>query len=498
MNNKKNNKVKLRLFETFAGIGSQHKALENLEKSEELKDTFETELVGIAEWDINSMTVYHRIHYPKTIKMERQIIIQNFIDKTIKKISELKKQNKTKDNLSEDDKKEIIKTVWKLPQFKQEILDALEKEFLNKGFVLSSDTKNPIKSYSKLKVEKLLDIYHSLIKLNNFSSVMILKDKVKEIKNIDIFTYSFPCQAISLQGKQEGLTENSGTSSSLLWSIRDFLQETFLQQQKQEINHFNEKIKLPNYLLMENVSALYNPKNKVEWNKFKQFLEEIGYNTEEIVLKASHFGIPQNRDRAFALSVLKNNQQKDKILSDFKNLENIKKPLKMINDFLVIKSKEEAEKLNLLIDEKYQIQKEKFKESKTTKNLITKIVLTDYTTFQSENMVYHSKKSVSPTITAQGAQSRIKIYDEDLDCIRYMTAEEHLKLMGFGEKDYQSIIKSCKQSQDLNINDKNIKEIQDMFINGCDVSEVLIKKMAGNSIVVNVLEEIFKTIIKNH
>lgn len=87
--------------------------------------------------------------------------------------------------------------------------------------------------------------------------------------------------------------------------------------------------------------------------------------------------------------------------------------------------------MNLLIEDEYQIQKEKFKHAHVTKNHIKKIVLENYTTFQSENMVYHSKESVSSTITAQGAQSRIKIYDVDLDVIRYMTAEEHLKLMGF-------------------------------------------------------------------
>ena len=48
----------LKLFETFAGIGSQHKALHNIEN--ELN--FKIELSGIAEWDVNSITAYHRIH----------------------------------------------------------------------------------------------------------------------------------------------------------------------------------------------------------------------------------------------------------------------------------------------------------------------------------------------------------------------------------------------------------------------------------------------------
>lgn len=447
-----NEKPKLKLFETFAGIGSQHKALTNLEKYYD----FETDLVGIAEWDVNSMSVYNRIHNPN---------IKEDLNKLIAKIiKEDQLDPSSKDFYQKDLKKSLINRLEKLRE---------------NGFEISNDTKSPIKNLNSLKTNKLLETYLSILKLNNFTTVSILKDKVKEIQNIDIFTYSFPCQAISLQGKQEGLVENSGTSSSLLWSIRDFLEQTYLHQLQQIKNNFNELIELPKYLLMENVAALYNPKNKVEWNRFKNFLNNIGYSTEEVVLKASNFGIPQNRDRAFALSVLRKNKTEKEIedlLSNFKNLENEKKTLQMIDSFLTVKHLDSAKLMNLLIEEEYQVQKEKFKDSHITKNHIKKIVLDNYTTFQSENMVYHSKESVSPTITAQGAQSRVKIYDVDLDVIRYMTALEHLKLMGFEDTDYFNIIDNQKQD----------------FV----VSEVLIKKMAGNSIVVNVLQAIFEIILQ--
>lgn len=447
-----NEKPKLKLFETFAGIGSQHKALTNLEKYYD----FETDLVGIAEWDVNSMSVYNRIHNPNIKedlnKLIAQIIKEDQLDPS------------SKDLYQKDLKKSLINRFEKLRE---------------NGFEISNDTKSPIKNLNALKTNKLLETYSAILNLNNFTTVSILKDKVKEIQNIDVFTYSFPCQAISLQGKQEGLVENSGTSSSLLWSIRDFLEQIYLHQLQQIKNNFDELIELPKYLLMENVAALYNPKNKVEWDRFKNFLNNIGYSTEEVILKASNFGIPQNRDRAFALSVLRKNKTEKEIkdlLSNFKNLENEKKILQMIDSFLTVKHLDSAKLMNLLIEEEYQVQKEKFKDSHTTKNHIKKIVLDNYTTFQSENMVYHSKESVSPTITAQGAQSRIKIYDVDLDVIRYMTAQEHLKLMGFEDGDYFNIIDNQKQD----------------FV----VSEVLIKKMAGNSIVVNVLQAIFEIILQ--
>lgn len=447
-----NEKPKLKLFETFAGIGSQHKALTNLEKYYD----FETDLVGIAEWDVNSMSVYNRIH---------NLNIKEDLNKLIAQIiKEDQLDSSSKDLYQKDLKKSLINRLEKLRE---------------NGFEISNDTKSPIKNLNALKTNKLLETYSAILNLNNFTTVSILKDKVKEIQNIDVFTYSFPCQAISLQGKQEGLVENSGTSSSLLWSIRDFLEQIYLHQLQQIKNNFDELIELPKYLLMENVAALYNPKNKVEWDRFKNFLNNIGYSTEEVILKASNFGIPQNRDRAFALSVLRKNKTEKEIeglLSNFKNLENEKKTLQMIDSFLTVKHLDSAKLMNLLIEEEYQVQKEKFKDSHTTKNHIKKIVLDNYTTFQSENMVYHSKESVSPTITAQGAQSRIKIYDVDLDVIRYMTAQEHLKLMGFEDGDYFNIIDNQKQD----------------FV----VSEVLIKKMAGNSIVVNVLQAIFEIVLQ--
>ena len=466
----------LKLFETFAGIGSQHKALHNIEN--ELN--FKIKLNGMAEWDVNSITAYHRIHcenyvndYINTFKdlfINHNEDLKEIVSKDLlNKINNIKNYQDLHLFIFDNKQQVLIKTL------KQCLIKDIQNLIEKRNFVFSNDTKTPIKNFNSLKFFKLLSFYSANKRLNNFTSVTILKDKVKEIENIDIFTYSFPCQAISLQGKQEGLVEDSGTSSSLLWSIRDFLNEIYKAKENKEKNNFKKLINLPRFLLMENVAALYNPKNKNEWDRFKSFLSKIGYETEEVILKASNFGMPQNRDRAFALSVLKEkNKNYLQVLNDFKNLENIKKDLYFIDHFLSKLNKEELK--NLVIEEKYQIQKEKFKEAKVTKNHIKKIVLDNYTTFQSENMVYHSKESVSPTITAQGAQSRIKIYDENNNVIRYMTSLEHLKLMGFEEKDYYSIIKANNEEFTLNEN--------------------LIKKMAGNSIVVNVLEEIFKIIVK--
>lgn len=107
------------------------------------------------------------------------------------------------------------------------------------------------------------------------------------VPDFDLFTYSFPCQAISNAGKQEGFTEGSGTTSSLLWECRKAIQ-----------------IKRPQFLLMENVKALTSKKFLPLFNEWLAELESYGYKNFWKVLNTKDFGIPQNRERTFCVSIL--------------------------------------------------------------------------------------------------------------------------------------------------------------------------------------------------
>lgn len=108
-----------------------------------------------------------------------------------------------------------------------------------------------------------------------------------DIPDHDLFTYSFPCQDISVAGKQGGLDQGSGTRSSLLW----------------ECNRVIETIK-PKYLLMENVKNLVGKKHKPNFDKWLEHLEDLGYTNYWEVLNAKDYGIPQNRERVFVVSIL--------------------------------------------------------------------------------------------------------------------------------------------------------------------------------------------------
>lgn len=107
------------------------------------------------------------------------------------------------------------------------------------------------------------------------------------VPDFDFLTYSFPCTDISTAGQQKGLAEGSGTRSSLLWECRKAIEA-----------------KRPKYLLMENVKNLVSKKFTPYLKEWIRFLEGQGYSNYTKVLNAKDFGVPQNRERVFMVSIL--------------------------------------------------------------------------------------------------------------------------------------------------------------------------------------------------
>jgi DNA (cytosine-5)-methyltransferase 1 len=309
--------------------------------------------------------------------------------------------------------------------------DQILKEFENE--VLSMDTKKPA-NIKRLSEDKLKLLYKNYKNSNNLGSINNIKGE--DFPECNLLTYSFPCQDLSNQGKGKGLYD--GKSSSLLWQVGRILNET---------NH------LPDVLLMENVKGILQNKHKEGFDKWKDFLSEKGYKNYVFIAKSSNYDIPQNRERCFMIS-----SKKD--LGDIiSKIHSDKLTNKTLNDILD-ENIDEKYYNNRLI--KYLPNDINFKK---TNNGIESVELVDYTTFISERKVY-STNSISPTITATGANSRIKIYDGKN--VRIITPLECWKLMGFTEKDYNKVKHLHSDSE--------------------------LKKQAGNSIVVNVLEKIFNEI----
>lgn len=107
-------------------------------------------------------------------------------------------------------------------------------------------------------------------------------------QEIDLFTYSSPCQDISQAGKQMGLKEGSDTRSALLWRVADAVE-----------------VLRPKYLLQENVAALVSEKFMPDFQKWLDKLSSLGYVSRWERLNAKDYGVPQNRDRVFCLSMRK-------------------------------------------------------------------------------------------------------------------------------------------------------------------------------------------------
>ena len=129
----------------------------------------------------------------------------------------------------------------------------------------------------------------------NFNPSDITKLTASDLNIVDtehynyLVTYSFPCQDLSNAGKGRGMEKGSGTRSGLLWEVERLL---------------NECTELPQVLLMENVPQVHGAKNKEHFDKWIAFLESKGYSNHWKDLNSKEYGIPQNRNRTYMVSVL--------------------------------------------------------------------------------------------------------------------------------------------------------------------------------------------------
>lgn len=105
---------------------------------------------------------------------------------------------------------------------------------------------------------------------------------------VDLIMHGSPCQDFSLAGKQAGGDEGSGTRSSLMY----------------ETIRIVEKLK-PKYVIWENVKNVISKKHKHNFDNYINRMNELGYNSYYQVLNAKDYGIPQNRERVFTISIRK-------------------------------------------------------------------------------------------------------------------------------------------------------------------------------------------------
>lgn len=142
-----------------------------------------------------------------------------------------------------------------------------------------------------LSNEEFTDLYTTAKTYEEYlDTPTMLSDKGKEVMdwdaNIDILTYSTPCQSISNAGLQHGFEPGSGTRSSILWDTLKCIE-----------------VMRPKYLLQENVAAIVSEKFLPMFNAWQLAVEKLGYRNYTQLMNAKEYGVPQNRNRLFMLSV---------------------------------------------------------------------------------------------------------------------------------------------------------------------------------------------------
>ena len=149
--------------------------------------------------------------------------------------------------------------------------------------------------YRCVEFDKYPVASYNAIHGTNFEPLDITKIKGEDLGIVDIdhftylLTYSFPCQDLSVAGKGRGMTKGSGTRSGLLWEVERLL---------------NEVENLPQVLLMENVPQVHGKKNIDDFQDWISFLEGKGYSNYWQDLNAKDYGVAQNRNRTFMVSII--------------------------------------------------------------------------------------------------------------------------------------------------------------------------------------------------
>lgn len=138
--------------------------------------------------------------------------------------------------------------------------------------------------------------------------------KIEKLNYADLWTYSFPCQSLSSAGKGKGIVavdeegHEIATRSGLLWEVERLLAKScgYDIVKGKLVKNDSYEVNPPKYLLLENVPELIDIKRHyVHFLKWLDRLEELGYKSSYGKLNGVDFGVPQNRERVFCISIRK-------------------------------------------------------------------------------------------------------------------------------------------------------------------------------------------------
>lgn len=406
------------IVELFSGIGSQAKALGNIDMI--INDAY------TCEWDIHALTAYDAIHCSPDMPFE------------ILKIS------------------------------KEELLNRLRE------LSLSGTGKDPL-DYDILRTysaNALRRIYVAIQRNNNFVDITSLSgDSIPD--NIDLMTYSFPCQDLSnvgaFHGYNKGIDKDSGSRSSLLWQVGRILEE---MKQSGKC--------LPRFLVMENVPTLLSERHRSNFVKWMDDLCNMGYINQYYQLNASDFGLPQNRPRLLMISVFAG-EDKD-LIGQIQEYFFYKKEADVIADYKASPYYNKFEIKDLLrIDYSNQKLFEEACECTPNDTVSRRKIWEENPQLVLEGNTVNPAYEVVRTITTKqdrNPNSGNLYFNSKIDgraSFRYLTPRECFLFMGFTDRDFDNVTKYNPEVH------KGLRFFsRDKLI-----------RMAGNSIPVKLLEGVF-------
>ena len=271
-----------------------------------------------------------------------------------------------------------------------------------------------------------------------------------------LMTYSFPCTDLSIAGKMQGMSKNSGTRSGLLWEVERLLRESE---------------NLPQFLVMENVPQVHCEDNIKDFGEWISFLDSLGYVSKWQDLNSRDYGIPQNRERCFMVSYL--NKDLKFAFPDGISLNKNSKDIleKNVKDKYFLNDDKLAKKIKAFVIDTQDLNKIIIRANTELgyyELYNGGVVDLSYPKSKGRRGRVISNGLISSTITATGNADKMVMYKsiyQDIK-IRKLTPLECFRFMDVSDED----------------------ALKMLLVN----SEAQCYKQAGNSIVVAVLEAIFK------
>lgn len=279
-------------------------------------------------------------------------------------------------------------------------------------------------------------------------------DEAKLPKDIDLITYGFPCQDISVTGKQKGLFEKDGslTRSGLFFDALRVIKAT-----------------KPKVAIAENVKNLTSSKFAMEFDLVLSSLEQAGYNNYYKVLKASDYGTPQARERVFVVSI---RQDVDKKIFQFPAVCPLQHSLLELSDF------REQDDLTEVFFNRYLEMEDCLAEMEDFQEYLQNLPVSQNEIHTKRMNLYSFNEmntitlltGISGTLTCRNVVNNCKKYYVNGRLYR-PSPKMCFRLMGFSDDDYEKARQAV-------------------------LNDGYLYKQAGNSIVVGVAEKLLEAVFK--